>query len=70
MPITISVSSQRTKAVWQHTGTETENMSNARCLEKSGGGRIFSYDETNKGKTEKQKRLDYNMIMKIPIKGV
>jgi hypothetical protein len=39
-------------------------------LRKKWGGHIFSYDETNKGKTEKQKRLDYNMIMKIPIKGV
>jgi hypothetical protein len=39
-------------------------------LIKKWGGHIFSYDETNKGHTKKQKKLDYNLIMKIPIKGV
>ena len=70
MPNIISVTSQRTKADWQRTGIVIGSMSNARCLSKSGGGHIFSYDETNKGHTKKQKKLDYNLIMKIPIKGV
>lgn len=39
-------------------------------LIKKWGGHIFSYDETNKGHTSKEKKLDYNLIMKIPIKGV
>ena len=39
-------------------------------LIKKWGGHIFSYDETNKGHTLKEKKLDYNLIMKIPIKGV
>ena len=39
-------------------------------LIKKWGGHIFSYDETNKGHTTKEKKLDYNLIMKIPIKGV
>ena len=39
-------------------------------LIKKWGGHIFGYDESNKGHTVKQKRLDYNLIMKIPIKGV
>lgn len=39
-------------------------------LIKKWGGHIFAYDNTNKGKTEKEKRQDYNLIMKIPIKGV
>lgn len=39
-------------------------------LIKKWGGHIFSYDGTNKGHTEKEKKLDYNLIMKVPIKGV
>ena len=39
-------------------------------LIKKWGGHIFKYDETNKGHTSKEKKLDYNLIMKIPIKGV
>ena len=39
-------------------------------LIKKWGGHIFNYDETNKGHTSKEKKLDYNLIMKIPIKGV
>lgn len=70
MRIITSVSNQQTKADWLLIEIEIESTSSARCCEKSGGEHIFSYDETNKGKTEKVKRLDYNMIMKIPIKGV
>jgi hypothetical protein len=34
------------------------------------GGAIVKVDTTNKGGTEKEKRLDYNPIILIPIKGV
>jgi hypothetical protein len=34
------------------------------------GGAIVKVDTTNKGKTDKEKRLDYNPIVRIPIKGV
>lgn len=34
------------------------------------GGRIVKIDQSNKGKSEKQHRLDYNPIIKVPIKGV
>lgn len=35
-----------------------------------GGGQIVKVDTSNKGRSEKVKRLDYNPIIKVPIKGV
>lgn len=40
------------------------------ALQRKWGGRIVKIDETNKGKTDKAKRLDYNPIINVPIKGV
>lgn len=40
------------------------------ALQKKWGSRIVKIDTTNKGRTDKVKRLDYNPIIKVPIKGV
>ena len=40
------------------------------ALRRKWGGVIIKVDTTNKGKTTKEKRLDYNPIVRIPIKGV
>lgn len=40
------------------------------ALQRKGGSRIVKVDTTNKGHTDKVKRLDYNPIIKVPIKGV
>lgn len=45
-------------------------MEQCELLKKKWGGQIFRFDDTNKGMTKKEKRQDYNMIMKVPIKGV
>lgn len=34
------------------------------------GGAIVKVDTTNKGKSLKEKRLDYNPIIRVPINGV
>lgn len=34
------------------------------------GGAIVKTDTSNKGMTTKEKMMDYNPIIKIPIKGV
>lgn len=34
------------------------------------GGAIVKVDTTNKGRSIKEKRLDYNPVVRIPIKGV
>lgn len=39
-------------------------------LQKKWGSKIVREDRSNKGHTEKQKRFDYNPIIKVPIKGV
>ena len=39
-------------------------------LQKKWGKKIVSEDNSNKGRTKKQKRFDYNPIIKIPIKGI
>lgn len=39
-------------------------------LRKKWGGAIVKMDTTNKGRSEKQKRMDYNPVIRIPIKGV
>ena len=40
------------------------------ALIKKWGSKIVKVDRSNKGKTNKQKMLDYNPIIKVPIKGV
>ena len=39
-------------------------------LQKKWGSQIVREDRSNKGKTKKQKRFDYNPIIKVPIKGI
>ena len=39
-------------------------------LQKKWGSKIVREDKSNKGRSKKQKRFDYNPIIKIPIKGV
>ena len=39
-------------------------------LQRKWGTKIVKIDTTNKGKTTKEKRLDYNPIIRVPIKGV
>lgn len=39
-------------------------------LRRKWGGAIVKEDTTNKGKTTKEKRLDYNPVIKVPIGGV
>lgn len=41
-----------------------------RALKAKWGGTIVHIDTTNKGRTKKQKKEDYNPIIKTPIKGV
>lgn len=40
------------------------------ALQEKWGSKIVKIDTTNKGHTDKVKRLDYNPIIKVPIKGV
>lgn len=40
------------------------------ALQAKWGGQIVKVDTSNKGRSEKVKRLDYNPIIKVPIKGV
>lgn len=40
------------------------------ALQAKWGSNIVKVDTSNKGRTEKIKRLDYNPIIKVPIKGV
>ena len=40
------------------------------ALRRKWGGAIVKVDTTNKGKTSKEKRLDYNPIIRVPILGV
>lgn len=40
------------------------------ALRRKWGGSIVKVDTTNKGKTSKEKRLDYNPIIRVPILGV
>ena len=39
-------------------------------LQKKWGKKIVREDKSNKGGTKKQKRFDYNPIIKVPIKGI
>lgn len=40
------------------------------ALQKKWGGKIVKIDNSNKGGTKKVKKLDYNPIIRVPIKGV
>ena len=48
---------------------EKEKRDNEALLKKW-GGRIVHFDSSNKGHTTKDKKEDYNPIIKVPIKGV
>lgn len=39
-------------------------------LQKKWGSKIVKEDKSNKGKTSKTKRFDYNPIIRVPIKGI
>ena len=54
-------------AAYRNRQREEEQLE---ALRKKWGGAIVKVDTTNKGKTSKEKRLDYNPIVRIPIKGV
>ncbi len=54
-------------AAYRNREREEEQLE---ALRKKWGGAIVKVDTTNKGKTTKEKRLDYNPIVRIPIKGV
>jgi hypothetical protein len=54
-------------AAYRNRQKESEQFD---LLRKKWGGAIVKVDTTNKGKTSKEKRLDYNPIIRIPIKGV
>lgn len=54
-------------AAYRNRQREEEQLE---ALRKKWGGAIVKVDTTNKGKTAKEKRLDYNPIVRIPIKGV
>ena len=54
-------------AAYRNRQREEEQLE---ALRKKWGGAIVKVDTTNKGKTVKEKRLDYNPIIRIPIGGV
>lgn len=54
-------------AAYRNRQREKEQLE---ALQMKWGTRIVKIDESNKGRSEKQKRLDYNPIIKVPIKGV
>lgn len=54
-------------AAYRNRQREKEQLE---ALQEKWGTRIVKIDESNKGRSEKQKRLDYNPIIKVPIKGV
>lgn len=54
-------------AAYRNRQREKEQLE---ALQMKWGTRIVKVDESNKGRSEKQKRLDYNPIIKVPIKGV
>lgn len=41
-----------------------------KLLQRKWGSNIVKRDTSNKGKTRKEKKMDYNPIIKIPIKGI
>jgi hypothetical protein len=54
-------------ATYRNRQREEEQLE---ALRRKWGGAIVKVDTTNKGRTSKEKRLDYNPIILIPIKGV
>lgn len=54
-------------ATYRNRQREYDNLMR---LRKKWGSRIVKIDDSNKGRSDKQKPLDYNPIIKIPIKGV
>lgn len=54
-------------AAYRNRQREEEQLE---ALRKKWGGAIVKVDTTNKGRTSKEKRLDYNPVIRIPIKGV
>lgn len=65
-----SVSSRRMLEAVRRTETGTGKRRNWKPCKPNGGGQIVKIDTSNKGRSEKVKRLDYNPIIKVPIKGV
>jgi len=45
-------------------------MQQLKALQDKWGSKIVRIDKLNRGRTQKQKRTDYNPIIKIPIKGI
>ena len=54
-------------AAYRNRQREEEQLE---ALQKKWGGAIVKIDTTNKGKSLKEKRLDYNPIIRVPIEGV
>ena len=54
-------------AAYRNRQREQEQLE---ALRRKCGGAIVKIDTSNKGRSDKEKRLDYNPIIKIPIKGV
>lgn len=54
-------------AAYRNRDREREQLE---MLKAKWGGQIVKIDTSNKGRSEKIKRLDYNPIIKVPIKGV
>lgn len=54
-------------ATYRNRQREEEQLE---ALRRKWGGQIVKIDTSNKGQTTKEKRLDYNPIIRIPIKGV
>lgn len=54
-------------AAYRNRQREEEQLD---ALRRKWGGQIVKVDTTNKGKSVKEKRLDYNPIIRIPIGGV
>lgn len=54
-------------AAYRNRNREEEQLD---ALRKKWGGAIIKVDTTNKGRSVKEKRLDYNPVVRIPIKGV
>jgi len=70
MPTTIFVSRANRKVAVRHIGTARGKKNNSRHSAANGGGAIVKVDTSNKGRSVKEKKLDYNPIIKVPIGGV
>ena len=70
MPTIICVSRANKKVDVQLIEIGREKKNSWKLCVGNGGGAIVKVDTTNKGKTMKEKRLDYNPIIRVPIKGV